>query len=59
MERPEQLATAGATTSTTMTTSFKQPENQTTGVVEPTMSKDAVDVANTKVPEQVPKQMPE
>jgi hypothetical protein len=56
MERPEQLATTGATTSTTTMTSFKQPESQTTGAVEPTASKDAVDVASTEVPEQVPEQ---
>jgi hypothetical protein len=37
--------------STTTTTSSKQPEGQTTSAVEPTMSKDAVDVANTEVPE--------
>jgi hypothetical protein len=57
MERPEQLATAGATVSTTTTTSSKQLEGQTTRAVELTMSKDAVNVANTEVPEQVPKQV--
>jgi hypothetical protein len=53
-ERPEQLATAGATESTTTMTSAKQPVDQTTRVEEPTTSKDAGNVANTGVPEQVP-----
>jgi hypothetical protein len=48
---PEQLATAGATESTTTTTSSKQPVGQTTRAVEPTTSKDAVNVANMKVTE--------
>jgi hypothetical protein len=51
MERPEQLATARATVAATTTTSSKQLEGQTTRVVEPTTSKDAVNVANTEVPE--------
>jgi hypothetical protein len=54
MERPEQLASAGATESTTMMTSAKQPLGQTTKVEEPPTSKDAVNVANTEVPEQEP-----
>jgi hypothetical protein len=56
MERPEQLATAGATESTTTTTSAKQPVGQTTRAAESTTSKDAVNVANTEVPEQVAEQ---
>jgi hypothetical protein len=51
MERPKQLAFAGATESTTTTTSAKQPMGQTTRVEEPTMSKDAGNVANMGVPE--------
>jgi hypothetical protein len=59
MERPEQLATAGATESTTTTTSSKQPVGQTTRAVGLTTSQDAVNVVNTEVPEQVPEQAPE
>jgi hypothetical protein len=51
MDRPEQLATARATDLTTMMTSAKQPVGQTTRVEEPSTSKDAVNVANTEVPE--------
>jgi hypothetical protein len=40
-------------------TSAKQPVGQTTRAVEPTTSKDAVNVVNTEVPEQVPEQVPE
>jgi hypothetical protein len=58
-ERPEQLATTGATESTTTMTSSKQLVGQTTRAVELTTSKDAVNVANTEVPEQVPEQAPE
>jgi hypothetical protein len=54
MERPEQLATIGATASTTTTTSSKQSMGQTTRVVEPVTSKNEVNVVNTEVPEQVP-----
>jgi hypothetical protein len=57
-ERPEQLATAGATTPTTTTTSSKQPEGQITGA-EPTTSRDAVNVASTEVPKQVPEPVSE
>jgi hypothetical protein len=52
MERPEQLATAGATVSTTTMTSSKQPVSQTTRAAEPTTSKDAVNVAATEATEQ-------
>jgi hypothetical protein len=58
MERPEQLATARATESTTTTTSSKQLVGQTTRAVEPPTSKDAVNVANTEVPEQEPGRCP-
>jgi hypothetical protein len=39
-------------------TSAKQPVGQTTRVEEPPTSKDAVNVANTEVPEQEPGQVP-
>jgi hypothetical protein len=52
MERPEQLATAGATVSTTTTTSSKQPVRQTTRAAEPTTSKDAINVVATEATEQ-------
>jgi hypothetical protein len=58
-ERPEQLATARTTEATTTTTSAKEPVGQTTRVEEPPMSKDAVNMANTEVPEQEPGQVPE
>jgi hypothetical protein len=45
--------------SATTTTSSKQLEGQTTRAVEPTTSKDAINVANTEVPEQVPEQVSE
>jgi hypothetical protein len=51
MERPEQLATARGTVSTTTTTSSKQPVGQTTRAAEPTTSKDVVNVATTEVAE--------
>jgi hypothetical protein len=44
---------------TTTMTSSKQSEGQTTSAVEPTTSKDSIDVANMEVPEQVPEQVPE
>jgi hypothetical protein len=59
MERPEQLATARATELTTAMTSTEQPVGQTTRVEEPPTSKDVTNVANMKVPEQEPRQVPE
>jgi hypothetical protein len=59
VERPEHLAAAGATASTTTTASFKQPEGQATEVAKPTTSKDVVSVASTEVPEQTSKQVSE
>jgi hypothetical protein len=58
-ERPEQLAAAGATASTTTMTSSKQPVGQTTRVVESATSKNEVNVVNMEVLEQVPEQVPE
>jgi hypothetical protein len=62
MERPKQLATAGATVLTTTTTSSKQPVSQTTRVAEPTttianmnepaMGKDAGNMATMEALEQ-------
>jgi hypothetical protein len=62
MERPEQLATARATVSTTTMTSSKQPVGQTTRAVEPTTmtanmnepatGKDAGNMATTEAIEQ-------
>jgi hypothetical protein len=43
--------------STTTTISSKQLEGQTTSVVEPITSKDAINVANMEVPKKVPKQV--
>jgi hypothetical protein len=54
MERPEQLATIGAAEANTTTTSTEQPMVQTTMVEEPTTSKEAGNVANPRVPEQIP-----
>jgi hypothetical protein len=59
MERHEQLATTGVILLTTTITSSKQSKGQTTRAVEATTSKDAVNVANTEVPEQVPEQVSE
>jgi hypothetical protein len=62
MEGPEQLATTGATVSTTTTTSPKQPVGQTTRAAEPTTmaanmnelttGKDAGNMATTEAIEQ-------